>query len=86
MAATAQQRVGRPASIPNHTMRDPSALTPAEETALHAVASGLTFKQAAEQLGVGWRTVERRFGTIRSKLCVETTSEAVAVWRARVVA
>lgn len=58
-----------------------SPLTPRESEVLATLASGLTYREAAEQLGVDWRTVQSHAYHIYGKLGVRSKVEAITVAR-----
>lgn len=64
-------------------MNDKTALTSAEIALLAAMASGLTNQQARIALGISDETFDNRTRSIREKLFVTTTREAIEIWRQR---
>ena len=62
--------------------RDPAPLrldlTAREQDVLRALATGLTYQEAADQLGVGLETVRTHVRSLYRKLQVHTVGEAVA--------
>jgi DNA-binding CsgD family transcriptional regulator len=65
-------QIGRP------PRRDPAALTRREMEALAAMEAGLRAKEAADRLGISYRTFEVHLHNARIKLGATTTAGAVA--------
>ncbi len=60
----------------------PPPLTPREAEVLAALATGATYKRAAEELGIGWRTVQSHAHAAYGKLGVRSRVEALDQARA----
>lgn len=56
------------------------ALTRAEEALLAVLSEDISIKNASERMGVSYKVISLRAQTIREKLYVKTTSDAVRVW------
>jgi two-component system response regulator FixJ len=54
-------------------------LTPREYDVLHQIASGATNKQAAQHLGISWRTVELHRARIMEKLGAKNAADLVRI-------
>jgi hypothetical protein len=61
---------------------DPSALTPREAALLDALLEHGTIPKAAA-IGITATSASKRMESIRGKLCVNSTKDAVGAWRAR---
>lgn len=58
-------------------------LSPRERTVLESMAKGLTYKQAADQLGISIDTIRTHVRRIYDKLHVQSSTEAVAKYLRR---
>jgi molybdenum-dependent DNA-binding transcriptional regulator ModE len=62
---------------------DPSSLTPREAALLDALLEHGTISKAAAAIGITATSASKRMESIRGKLCVNSTKDAVGAWRAR---
>jgi hypothetical protein len=58
-------------------------LTPAECALLDVLSERMNLSYAAETLGISVKATATRAQIIREKFCVDTTAQAVAVWKER---
>jgi DNA-binding CsgD family transcriptional regulator len=72
-------------TIANQTRRFDSAhrLRPSEIALLETMEVCAQVAEAASALGISAKSARTRMGAIREKMGVETTAEAMRVWRAR---
>lgn len=68
----------------DHRLGDPRPLlSPEERRLLDLLSDGITLGEAASQLHLARRTADRRLVAARTKLGVETTTQAIAAHRRR---